>query len=116
MACTQVQFEEVFGEPGGIRSVNGVWKTSFICYNGTLNCCYKLLSIFCAVPLACCWGFGFACIACMDIWCYAPYIRALTIRLSNMRRIITLCLDTWVGPFCAICSHCLPKMAVKSTN
>jgi hypothetical protein len=112
----QIHFEEILGEPDGIRSIDGVWKTSYICFNGTLNCCYKVLSVLCAVPLACCWGFHFACLACSEIWCVTPCIRAITIQLVNLRRLLTICLEACVGPCCETCGLCLSKIAVKSSS
>jgi len=110
----KIHFEEVFGEPEGIRSIDCVWKNSYMCFNGTLNCCYKFLTVLCALPIACCWGFEFACIACTNVWCYTPCIRALTIDLVNFRRLLNIILDSCVGPCCETCGLCLSKIAVKS--
>jgi hypothetical protein len=112
----KIHFEEVLGEPEGVRSLDGVWKVSYLCFNGTLNCCYKALTVFCAVPLACCWGCKFACLACTNIWCLTPCYRACSIQLAHCRRLLTLIMDSCCGPCCETCGLCLSKIQVKNSS
>ena len=112
----QVHFEDVLGEPDGIRSIDCVWKVSYICFNGTLNCCYKFLTILCGIPLACCWGCEFACLACYHIWCWTPSIRAVAIEMANCRRFLTIILEALCGPCCETCGLCLSKIAVRNVH
>jgi len=113
---SQIHFEDVFGEPDGLKSNDCVWRNSFKCFNGALSCWYKFLTVMCALPIACCWGLEFACLACSNIWCWTPYVRALTIQLFNYRRLLVLYLDTCVAPYCETCGLCLSKIAVRSSN
>lgn len=112
----KVHFEEVLGEPEGIRSIDGVWRVSHMCFNGTLNCCYKVLSVLCGVPMACMWGCEFACLACYHIWCMTPMIRYVTIHLTNYRRLLNLILDSCYGPWCETCGLVFSKIAVKNSS
>jgi hypothetical protein len=112
----KIRFEEVIGEPEGVRSIDCVWKCTYCCFNGTLDCCYKTLTVLCAIPLACCWGCEFACLACYHIWYYTPYIRFCTIHCTSFRRLLVLVLDACLGPFCETCGLCLSKISVKQGN
>merc|ERR1711976_830183 len=95
----KVVFEEVLGEPDGVRSIDCVWRNSYMCFNGTLNCCYKVLSILCGVPLAFCRGCEFACTACSHIWYLTPAIRGLAINCGACQKMITICLNSCLSPF-----------------
>jgi caveolin 3 len=110
----KVKFEDVLGEPEATRSIDCVWSCSYCCFNGTLSCCYKVLTVLCGVPLAFCWGCEFACLACYHVWYYTPFIRCLTIHFTLYRRYLRLCLDTCMGPFCETCGLCFSKIVVKN--
>ena len=56
-------WDDVIGEPEGIRSTECAWNCSYKCFRGTKNCCYLLLTIFLAPCLAFCSAINFACLA-----------------------------------------------------
>ncbi|TGZ52093.1 Glutaryl-CoA dehydrogenase [Temnothorax longispinosus] len=59
----QVMWDDVIGEPEGIRSPECAWRLSGHCFRLSRGCCYVLLSVLIAPLLALCLGFTFACLA-----------------------------------------------------
>lgn len=57
----QVSWDEVIGEPEGVRSPECAWRFSNQIFNLSKNFCYVLLSVICAPLTACCCGCLFAC-------------------------------------------------------
>jgi hypothetical protein len=110
----QVQFEEVLGEPEGVRSIDCVWTNSYKCFNCTLGCCYKVLSVLCGIPMAFCWGCEFACLAFYHVWYYTPMVRCCSIQLTALRKLYTLILDVCVGTLCETCGLFFSRIVVKS--
>ena len=60
---TQVMWDDVIGEPEGIRSPECAWRLSGHCFRLSRSCCYVFLSVLIAPLLALCFGFTFACLA-----------------------------------------------------
>ena len=60
---TQVMWDDVIGEPEGIRSPECAWRLSGHCFRLSRGCCYVLLSVLIAPLLALLLGFTFACLA-----------------------------------------------------
>ncbi|XP_076356858.1 caveolin-1-like [Tachypleus tridentatus] len=71
----QVEFDDVIAEPEGTYSVDCVWKGAYSIFTGTKNCCYKLLTILFAIPVALVIGCSFAILSFQHIWCLGPAIR-----------------------------------------
>lgn len=105
-----VAFEEVFGEPDAIHTIDCAWRTSYKCYNCTLNCCYKFLTVLCAVPLAFCWGCEFACTACYHVWYVTPLLRIWSIDLLALQKFFNLCLNAFLAPCCETCGLLFSKI------
>ena len=59
----QVMWDDIIGEPEGLRSIDCAWNCSYKCFKGTKNCCYILLTVFFAPCLAFCSAINFACLA-----------------------------------------------------
>ena len=59
----QVMWDDVIGEPEGLRSTDCAWNCSYKCFRGTKNCCYILLITLFAPCLAFCAAINFACLA-----------------------------------------------------
>ncbi|PSN58482.1 hypothetical protein C0J52_00792, partial [Blattella germanica] len=59
----QVQWDDVIGEPEGVRSISCVWKLSSWCFRSSRNCCYIVMSLILAPIMALCLGCTFACLA-----------------------------------------------------
>lgn len=105
-----VSFEDTFGEPDVIHSIDCVWRNSYKCYNCTLSCCYKFLTILCAIPLAFCWGFEFACAACCHVWWITPSLKMCSIDFEAIRKFYLLCLNACMGPCCETCGLLFAKI------
>lgn len=59
----QVMWDDIIGEPEGIKSTQCAWNCSYKCFRGTKNCCYILLTTLFAPCLAFCSALNFACLA-----------------------------------------------------
>lgn len=113
MTMFQVHFDEVFGEPEGVRSIDCVWRVSWKCFRCTLSCCYMFSTVICAVPLAFCWGCEFACLACYHVWYITPSLKFYGANMVVCRTFVRMCLDTFVGPCCETFGLCLSKINVS---
>ena len=56
-------WDDIIGEPEGLRSIDCAWNCSYKCFKGTKNCCYILLTVLFAPCLAFCSALNFACLA-----------------------------------------------------
>merc|ERR1711976_854497 len=99
-------FEEVLGEPDGVRSIDCVWRNSYKCFNWALRTCYIILTVICGIPLAFCWGCEFACVACYHIWWITPSIRCIAVNCGAFKNILTICLNSCLTPIMSSCSEC----------
>jgi len=109
----KVKFEEVLGEPDGVRSIDCVWRNTPKCFNCTLQCCYKVMTTICGLPLAFCWGCEFAMLAFYHVWYYTPMIKCFTINLLACRNLLKLFCDTCVATPCEAVGACLSRIVVK---
>ncbi|XP_019638221.1 PREDICTED: caveolin-3-like [Branchiostoma belcheri] len=109
---TKVLFEDVFAEPEGTHSADGVWRWSFKCYNGSKSCCYKTLTYICALPVACCWGCEFACLSFCQIWAMIPCIKTCNITLASVKQIWGSLVHTCLDPCNESCALCLSNIKI----
>ena len=56
-------WEDIVGEPDGIRSPECAWRLSGQCFRLSRGCCYIFLSVLVAPLVALCMGLTFACLA-----------------------------------------------------
>lgn len=56
-------WDDIIGEPEGIKSTQCAWNCSFKCFRCTKNCCYILLTTLFAPCLAFFSAINFACLA-----------------------------------------------------
>ena len=56
-------WDDIIGEPEGLRTINCAWNCSYKCFKGTKNCCYILLTVLFAPCFAFCSALNFACLA-----------------------------------------------------
>ena len=59
----QVMWDDIIGEPEGIKSTQCAWNCSYKCFRCTSRCCYILLTTLFAPCLAFCSAVNFACLA-----------------------------------------------------
>lgn len=95
----KVFFQDVFAEPGGTHSIDGVWRTSFKAFVNTKYWCYRIITAILGVPTAVLCGIYFACLSFDYIWCIMPCLRAYIIELQCLGKIFGLCVRTFFDPF-----------------
>lgn len=95
----QVFFQDVFAEPDGSHSIDGVWRTSFSTFVATKYWCYRIITAICGVPTAILCGIYFACLSFDYIWCIMPCLRAYIIELKCLGQLFSLCVRTFFDPF-----------------
>merc|ERR1711976_485198 len=110
---TKVLFDEVLGEPEGVRSIDCTWRNSFKCFNGALSCCYKFLTVLCGLPLAFCWGCEFACTACYHVFYWTPMIRDTAIWCKGIEAMNRVCIEACCSPCMASLGRCLSMIRMK---
>ncbi|KAL4226704.1 Caveolin-1 [Mactra antiquata] len=99
----KVQFEDVFGEPEGARSIDCVWKLSYTCFNCWLGLCYKLATLFYGICIAAEWGCEFAMIAFYHIWYITPMLRVCEINCAVFKKLMETCMGCCLTPCCEAC-------------
>ncbi|XP_072023990.1 caveolin-3-like isoform X2 [Amphiura filiformis] len=95
----RVGFEEVFAEPYDMHSFAGIWATSYVVFVNAKFWCYRILSAFCGIPFALCWGVYFACLTFCHIWYVVPFLRGWVIALHYISRLWAICIRTFCDPF-----------------
>ncbi|XP_023703364.1 caveolin-3-like [Cryptotermes secundus] len=109
----QVQWDDVIGEPEGIRSVACGWRLSGWCFRSSRNCCYVFLSVLLAPVTGLCLGCTFACLAFQHIWCVAPCLRVCKISCAATRNFLQACTHATVIPFTEALSYFWSRISVK---
>lgn len=94
----QVMWDDVIGEPEGIRSPECAWRLSGHCFRLSRGCCYILLSVLVAPVLALCLGFTFACLSFQHIWCVAPCLRVWKITCAATRNFFAAVTQAVIRP------------------
>jgi len=83
-------WDDVIGEPEGIRSPECAWRLSGHCFRLSRGCCYVLLSVLVAPFLALCLGFTFACLAFQVSRCKPSYLPSPVSRVPFLRSILNV--------------------------
>lgn len=76
LSVLQVNFEDVFAEPDGIRSVDCLWTWSYKIYTCSKKYSYISLSCIFGFLFALIWGFLFAFLSFWHIWVIVPCVTA----------------------------------------
>ena len=91
-------FEDVVGEPDGIRSDVCVWQNSYTCFTCCFRLCYKLLTLLCGIPLSIFWACQFAGLVFVHIWYISPSLRLFTMNCGCAQRFYDTCLQCCLAP------------------
>ncbi|XP_064606149.1 caveolin-1-like [Liolophura sinensis] len=98
-----VAFEDVLGEPDGVRSVDCVWRWSYKCFNLWKNLCYRISTLLCGICIAMSWGCEFAQIAMLHVWYITPLMKVLEINCGCSKKLYGLCINCCLDPLCESC-------------
>lgn len=102
----KLQFEEILGEPDGIKSIDCVWKLSYKCFNLWKNLCYIIMTTLCGIFVAMYWGCEFAALAFQHIWQITPFFKLCEIQCGIYQRCYGLCVHCMLDPVCESIGHC----------
>ena len=108
----QVTFEEVLGEPEGVRSIDCIWRNGYACFECGKSLCYKILTTFCGLCIALYWGCDFAATAFNHVWCYTPCMRDFSICVGCYQRGFGTIVNCCVAPFCEACAMMFSKITI----
>ncbi|VDI34539.1 caveolin 1 [Mytilus galloprovincialis] len=95
-----LHFNDVFGEPDGVHSIDCVWKLSAKCFDCWKLLCYNILTVFYGVCIAAEWGCEFAIIAFYHIWIISPCMKIFEINCGICQRIYSTCVNCCIVPCC----------------
>lgn len=109
----QVMWDDIIGEPEGIRSPDWAWNCSYKCFRGTKNCCYVLMAVIFGPCVAFCSAINFACLAFQHIWCIGPFLRSWKINCSFVRSCLSIGLAATCGPCAETCGLYFSKIKVR---
>ncbi|XP_015906246.1 caveolin-3-like [Parasteatoda tepidariorum] len=110
---TTVEFDDVIAEPEGTYSPSCVWRNAKYIFSCSKNCCYRTLSLVCALPIALIVGCSFACITFQHVWCIAPALRQFNINCHAVRMFLRTALDACLGPCCTTLGLVLSKIRIS---
>ena len=110
----KVAFEDIFGEPDGTHSIDCIWETSYMCFTGSKNCCYKLLTTLCGLCIALHWGCTFAQITFDQVWLITPGLRVCAIYAGCCQKYIGIFVQCCMAPICETCGLCFSKITVTN--
>ena len=112
----QVLFEEVLAEPAGAHSTDCCWRWSFMCFTGSKNCCYKILTFLCSWAIAFVWGCQLAAILFVHVWIMTPLRRSIAFVLDPLRRMWGTSIVCCLGPLCVITGLLFKQIKVKNVS
>ncbi|KAK3701728.1 hypothetical protein QZH41_018890, partial [Actinostola sp. cb2023] len=95
----RVFYQDVFAEPEGTHSIDGIWKTSFSSFVTTKYWCYRILTAIFGIPTAILCGCYFACLSFDYIWCIMPCLRGYLIELQCLE-CLPFCREGFKSPTC----------------
>ncbi|XP_068627020.1 caveolin-3-like [Battus philenor] len=109
----QVVWDEIVGEPDGVRGPECAWRVSHVCYGHARHACYTLLAVLVAPPCALLLGCSFACLAFSQIWCSTPGLRCLKICCSSCRGAVQACLAATLAPVMEATGHLFRQIRIN---
>ena len=95
----KVNFADVIAEPDGVHSFATIWGTSYKTYSVCKFWAYRVLTAILGIPFALFWGFYFAMLAFMNVWCIVPFVKCFTIQMKFVSEIWSKLINTFLDPF-----------------
>ncbi|XP_076028868.1 caveolin-3-like isoform X2 [Oratosquilla oratoria] len=109
----QIMWDDIIGEPEGLRTPDKCWDCSMSCYDGTRRCCYVLLVVLFAPIIAFCNGCQFACLAFNQVWCVGPCLRIFKINCATIQKFWRTCLAAICVPVAEVYGLLCSKIKVR---
>ncbi|XP_070558041.1 caveolin-1-like [Ptychodera flava] len=109
-------WEDLIGEPTGTHSMDGVWRCSYKCFNSCKACCYKVLTVLCAVPASIYWGCCFAMASFDMIWCTTPCIKMYLMQFGACKLLYGTLVRMCCDPCCESVGRCLSDIRVTQNK
>ncbi|KAH3892478.1 hypothetical protein DPMN_016596 [Dreissena polymorpha] len=106
----KVRFEDVFGEPKGIHSLDCLWDITATCYACILNVCYNICTFLCAWYIAIEWAYAFVFVSFRHVWLHTPFLRWCTIECANCQRCCAMCSGCLFEPVVELIGDCLGRL------
>jgi len=109
----QIEWDDLIGEPDGVKTVECAWDLSKKCYTGCLGLCYTIFTVFAAPFLGCYLGIGMAYMVFFHVWAIGPVMRMLKMTLFLVRKITRLFLGACMDPYVESMALMFSKMKVR---
>ncbi|KAF2360303.1 Caveolin [Trinorchestia longiramus] len=109
----QIMWDDVVGEPEGLRSPDSCWNCSRKCYDGSRTCCYRFLVILFGPLIALINGCSFACLSFNQVWCVGPCYRHFKITMATYRNFWVTFLMAVMSPLFAVCGILFNNIKVR---
>ena len=110
---SQIDFDEVFGEPDGVHSMDCVWTNSYKCFTCGKNCCYQTITFICSIFIALAWGCEFGMTAFWHIWLCTPLLRWYSIWCGMLQKCCGTTINCFLSPTCEVCGLFLSSMRLR---
>ncbi|CAL1531673.1 unnamed protein product [Lymnaea stagnalis] len=113
----KVNFENIFAEPDPeVSSFDTVWSGSLTVFTQTRLWCYKISTLFCALPLAFFWGVHFGFLACCTVWCCRPCKMSYDVKLGGVRGFVQSAVDAIYRPCFEAFGHIFYNIRIKTVR
>ncbi|KAI3382853.1 hypothetical protein SNEBB_005422 [Seison nebaliae] len=109
----KVEFDEVFGEPKGIRSCDCAWDCTRKIFECWKRCWYMTIQGLCCCCCGCGWATVFASVALFQIWCMVPYVRVTSICVGNIGTLLRIMTNNVCSPYFEACGGCLSQIKIS---
>merc|ERR1712189_45659 len=109
----QVEWDDLIGEPDGVKTMDCAWNLSKKCYTGCLGGCYTLATLFTAPFLGCFLGMGMAYMVFVHVWAVGPIARMLKMTLYLVRKLTRLFLAACMDPYVESTALIFSKMKIR---
>uniref|UniRef100_A0A6A7G7X6 Caveolin n=1 Tax=Hirondellea gigas TaxID=1518452 RepID=A0A6A7G7X6_9CRUS len=109
----QIMWDDIVGEPEGLKTPDSCWNCSFKCYNGTRRCCYVLLVVIFGPCIAFISGINFACLSFNQVWCIGPCFRSYKINMATFRNFWLTFLMAVYSPMATVMGLLCSKVKVR---
>jgi len=111
-----ITFEDVLAEPDSSHGFDGIWRLSYVVFNGTKYWVYRVLAAIIALPLAVLWGLLFAFLTLIHIWLVSPLLKVLGVLLFWFRRVWTAVIRTILEPLTSSVGALLSQIRITHVN